>query len=115
MEQFVFVPASVYNNMQSVTTQELPKCKAEQPPMYQIDFLKRDINKKLFGVADSLIDKILSRFRIKLWNSQTLILDGVNTGVLILDFTQHLRRKNARVSDIYFTLLYSTLLENHPL
>ena len=108
MEQFVFVPASVYNKsvtMQSVKTQELPKCKAEQPPTYQIDFLKRDIKKKLFGVADSLIDKTLSRFRIKLWNSQTLILDGVNTGVLISDFTQHLRRKNAGVSDIYFTLL----------
>ena len=35
MEQFVLVPASVYNNSvttQSVTKQELPKYKAEQPP-----------------------------------------------------------------------------------
>ena len=28
-----------------------------------------------------------------------------DTGVLILDFNQHLRRKNADVPDIYFTLL----------
>ena len=108
MEQFVLVPASVYNKSetkQSVTKQELPKYKAEQRPTYQIDSLKRDFNKKLFGKADTLIDKILSCSRIKLSNSQTKILDGVDTGVLISDFTSPLRRKNADVPDIYFTLL----------
>ena len=106
MEYFVLVPASVYNKRvttQSVSKQELPKHKAEQPPTYQIDSLKRDINKKLFGKADTLIDKILSCSRIKLSNWQTIILDGVDTGVLISDFTLHLRRKNADVPDIYFT------------
>ena len=90
---------------QSVTKQELSKCKAEQPPTYQIDSLKRDINKKLFGKADTLIDKILSCSRIKLSISQTKILDGLDTGVLISDFTLILRRKNSVVPDIYFTLL----------
>ena len=89
----------------SVTKQELPKYKAEQPPTYQIDSLKKEVNKKLFCKADSLVDKILSCPRIKLSNSQTIILDGVDTGVLISDFTLHLRRKNADVLDIYFTLL----------
>ena len=103
MEQFVLVPASVYNKSVSVTKQELPKYKAEQPPTYQIDSLY--LNKKLFGKADTLIDKILSCPRIKLSNSQTIILDGVDTGVLVSDFTLHLRRKNADVPDIYFTLL----------
>ena len=108
MEQFVLVPASVHNKSvttQSVKKQEIPKYKAEQPPTYQIDYLKRDINKKLFGKADTLIDKILSCSRIKLSNSQTIILDVVDTGVLISDFPLHLRRKNADVPDIYFTLL----------
>ena len=108
MQQFVFVPASVYNKsvtVQSVTKQELPKYKAEQPPTYQIDSLKRDINKKLFVKADSPIDKILSCSRIRLSNSQTIILDGVDTAVLISDFILHLRQKNADVPDIYFTLL----------
>ena len=108
MEQFVFVSVSAYNKSvttQSVTKQELPKFKAEQPPTYQIDYLKRDINKKLFGKADTLIDKILSCSCIKLSNSQTIVLDGVHTGVLISNFTQHLRRKNADVPDHYFTLL----------
>ena len=108
MEQFVLVPAFVYNKSvttQSVSKQEFPKYKAEQPPTYQIDSLKRDINKKLFGKADALIDKILSCSRIKLSNLQTINLDGVDTGVLFSDFTQHLRRKNANVPDNYYTLL----------
>ena len=105
MEQFVLVPASVYNKSVSVTKQELPKYNVEQPPTYQIDSLKKEVNKKLFCKADSLVDKILSCPRIKLSNSQTKILDGVDTGVLIPDFTLHLRRKNADVPDIYFTLL----------
>ena len=106
MEQFVLVPASVYNKSeQSVTKQELPKYKSEQPPTYQIDSLKKEINKKLFSKADPLIDKILSCSLIKLSNSQTMISDDADTGVLISDFTLHLRRKNAGVPDIYFTLL----------
>ena len=104
MEQFVLVPASVYNkNAQSVAKQELPKYKTEQPPTYQIDSL--NLNKKLFGKADTLRDRILSCSRIKLSNSQTINLDGVDTGVLISHFTLPLRRKNADVPDIYFTLL----------
>ena len=94
MEQFVLFAASVCNKSattQTVTKQELPEYKAEKPPTYQIDSLKRDINNKLFGKADSLIDKILSCSRIKLSNSKTIILDGVGIRVLISDFTLHLR------------------------
>ena len=90
---------------QSVTKHDIPKYEAEQPPTYQIDSLNREINKKLFSKADKLIDKILSCSRIKLSNSQTLILDGVDTGVLISDLTLYLRRKNSDVPDVYCTLL----------
>ena len=106
MEQFVLVPASVYNKSvttQPVTKQELREQKTEQLPTYQIDSLKREINKKV--CTDTLIDKFLSCSCIKLSNLQTIILDYVDTGVLISDFTLHLRRKNADVPDIYFTLL----------
>ena len=110
MEQFVLVPSSVYNKSvtaQSVAKQEIPKYKAEQAPTYQIDSLKRDINMKMFGKADPLLDKVLTCSRITLSTSQTIFLDGVDTGVLISDFTLHLRRKNADVPDIYFTLLHA--------
>ena len=108
LDQFVLVPASVYNkslSTQSVAKQELPKYQPSQNPTYQIDSLKKEINKKIFSKADSLVDKILSCPRIKLSNSQTLILDGVETGIYLSDFAQQLRRKNADVPDIYFTLL----------
>ena len=108
MEHFVLVPASVHNKSvttQSVTKQEFPTYKAEQPPSYQIDSLKKDINKKLSGKADTLIDKILSCSRIKISKSRTVFLDGVDTGTLISDFTLHLRRKNVDVPDNYFILL----------
>ena len=48
---------------------------------------------------------MLSCPRIKFSNSQTLILDGVETGIFLLNFAQQLRRKNADIPDIYFTLL----------
>ena len=108
MDQFVLVPASVYNkslNTQSVTKQERAKYQPSQNPTYQIDSLKKEINRKLFSKADSLVDKISSSPRIKLSNSETLILDGVETGIFLSDFAQQLRRKNADVPDIYFTLL----------
>ena len=107
MEQFVTVPASDYNKRlisQPVTKQELPKYQLPQNPTYQIDSLEKEINKKLFSKADSL-DKILSCARIKLSNSQTLFLDGVQTRIFLLDFVQQLRRKNADVSDVYLFLL----------
>ena len=77
MEQFFPFLASLYNNNKSlntqiVTKQELPKYQAEQNPKYQIDSLKKKINKKLFAEADFLVGKILSCPRIKLSHSRRL-------------------------------------------
>ena len=79
MEQFVLVPVSVFNKtlkIQSVTRQELPSVK-----------LNKEKNKLFFAKADCFVDKILSRSRIKLSYSHTLILDGVvEIGVLLSNF-----------------------------
>ena len=118
MDQFFLVPASVYNKnliTQSVTKQELPKYQPSQNPTYQVDSLKKEINKKLFSKADSLVDKILSCPRIKLSKSQTLVLDGVEIGIFLSDFAQQLRRKNAEVPDIYFTSLDATAISPTPI
>ena len=53
----------------------------------------------------SLVDKFLASPRIKLSLSNTIVLDGTDTGVLLQNFAQHSRRKNADVPDTYFTLL----------
>ena len=110
MEQFVLVPFSVYYNNKSlktkaVTKQGLLMYQVEQNPKKRIDSLKKEKNKKLFAKADSLVDKIFSCPRIKLWNSQTLWMVGVETGVLLSGSAQQLRRRNADVTDIYLILL----------
>ena len=109
MQQFVLIPVSVYNNKslktQSTTKQELLKYSADRNALYGIDSLKEGKQQKLFPKADSLVDKMWFFPGINLSESQTLILDGVETGVLLLDFVQQLRRKNAEVPDIYFTSL----------
>ena len=113
MEQFVPVPACLYNKClktQTVTKQELPKYQAAQNPTYEIASLTKQINKTLFSRADSLVGKYLSCPLFKLSNSQTLILDGVETGVLLSDFAQWLRRKNADDQEIHFSLLDAAVL-----
>ena len=105
MEQFVLVPASVYNKnliTQSVTKQEFPKYQASQNSKYRTDSLKEEINKNLFPEADSLMDKILSCPRIKLSIPQTSFLDCVEAGFFLLDFAQQPRRKTGNVSHVYF-------------
>ena len=110
MEQVFLVPLSVYNSSNSptiVTKQELPKYKPEQTPTYHKYTLKKEINQQLSTSASPLVNKILESSCIKLSNSNTLILDGIETGVLLKDFAQRLKRKNVLIPDIYFTLLDS--------
>ena len=107
MEQFVLVPASAYNKTlktKSFTTQYLPEYQALQNTTYQIDSRKKETSKILFARADSLVDKLSSFPRITLSHSHALIVDVVETGVLLSDFGQKLGRKTADVPDIYSTL-----------
>ena len=109
MQQVVPVPASVYNKclaIQSVTKQELPKYQPSQNPTYQTDSLEKEIDKKLFSKADSLVDKTLSYPRIKLSNSQTLNLDGVEAGIWTLLNNCAVKTQMFQT----FTLLYLTPL-----
>ena len=109
MEHFVLVPISMYtSNIKKpsiVTKKELPTYQSEEKPKYQIESVKKDINKSLFGKADSLVDKVISSPRMRLSPSNFLILGGGDTGVSLTDFAQTLKRKNAEVPDIFFTLL----------
>ena len=59
MEQFVLVPISVYNSNKTkptvVTKKELTTYQSEEKPTYQIESVKKEINKNLFAKADSLL------------------------------------------------------------
>ena len=54
------------------------------------------------------MNEILGSPSIKLSMSNTIVLDGTETGVLLKDFLQHLKRKDATRPDIYLTLFYFT-------
>ena len=104
MKQFVLVPLSVHNSSNNptiVTKQELPKYKPEQTPTYHKDTLKKESNQQLSTSASPLVNKIIESPRIKLSNSNTLILDGIETGEQLKDFAQRLKRKNVTIPDIY--------------
>ena len=108
MDQFVLVPISVYNNLNTkpLVTQDLPKYQPLQTPTSQTDSLKKEINKGLFHRADTLVDKFLSSPRIKISSSSSnIFLDGRDTGLSLKEFARNLRLKKAAVPDIYFTLL----------
>ena len=108
MEQFVLVQPSVYNSSNSptiVTKQELPDYKLEQHPTYQKDGIKKQINPHFTTSATTLLNKLLESPRIKLSNANILILDSIETGVLLKDFAQRLKRKYVPIPDNYFTLL----------
>ena len=108
LEQFVLVPLSVCNSSNSptiITKQEPPKCKPEETPTYHKDTLKKENNQQPSTSASPLVNKILEFPRIKFSNANTLILDGKETGLLLKDFAQRLKRKNVPIPDIYFTLL----------
>ena len=117
MEQFVLIPASVYNkslNTQSVRKPKLPKYQPSQNSTYQINSSKTEKNKRLFAKADSFVDKNLSCRINKLSSSHTLELDSLENEVLLSHFVQQLRHKNADVPVIYFTLLDSAVISPTP-
>ena len=75
--------------------------------------VKTENKKKFFAKANPLVDKILSSSRMKLSNSQTLILDGVETGLLFSVLLNNCVAKTQMFPT--FTLPYLTLLEFLPL
>ena len=107
MEQFVLVPNSVYNSSNKptiVTKQENPNYKPDQTLTYHKNTIKKEINQQLRTSASPLANKSLESPRIKLSNSNTLILDGIGTGVLLNDLAQRLMRKHVPVPNFYFIL-----------
>ena len=106
MERFVLVSASVNNKSlitQSVTKQKLAKHQALQISTCRIDSLQKEIN-RIYLPEQTLSDKDLSRPHIKLSDLQTLVMDGVKTGVLLSKFPNQ-RQKFRTINLLYFKVL----------
>ena len=110
MEQFVLVPLSVYDEkirpskkIWDIKPKTEEKAPIDPTPIY------KSVNRQLKSKSGtSIVDQILESPRIKLSNSDTIILDGRDTLVHIVNFVHDLRRKTPQIPDIYFTILDAT-------
>ena len=109
MEQFLPVRLAVYNcnsnNITTVKKQELPKCKPDQSHTYQKRTKKKGFNKKFISSATPSLNKMLEFPRKKLSKSNTMLLDAIETGLLLREIGKHLKRKDVAIPKKYVTLL----------
>ena len=110
MEQFVLVPLSVYDEKIRPLKKILDiKPKTEEKVPIDPTPIYKSVNRQLKSKSGtSIVDQILESPRIKLSNSDTIILDGRDTLVHIVNFVHDLRRKTPQIPDIYFTILDAT-------
>ena len=113
MEQFVLIPYSVYHSQSTLPRKQKLEQKQE----------KEEIVPKLFDSVQSAVyarlktsnkkhifDLILNSPRIKLSQSDNIILENRDTKETIVDFVCALKRKNTNFPDIYCTILEATQL-----
>ena len=107
MEQFVLIPLSVYEEkfrLQKPILEPTPVPK-EIVPKNHSNLLK-SVNRTLkTNNNKALVEEILNSPRIKISNSDTIILDGKETNVSFSDFVFRLKRKNEQFPDLYFAIL----------
>ncbi len=110
MEQFVLVPLSVYDEKIRPLKKILDiKPKTEEKVPVDPTPIYKSVNRQLKSKSGkSIVDQILESPRIRLSNSDTIILDGRDTLVSIVEFVRDLKRKNPQIPDIYFTILDAT-------
>ena len=96
MEQFVLVTLSVYDEEIRLSKKILEhKPKTEEKVPIDPTSIYKSVNRQLKSKsATDIVDQILESPRIRLSNSDTIILDGRDTLVSIVEFVRDLKRKN---------------------
>ena len=113
MEQFVLIPYSVYQSQSTLPRKQKLEQKQEKEEIVpkNFDSVYSALNARLKTSNNKHIsDLILNSPRIKLSQSDNIILDNRDTKESIVDFLCALKRKNNDFPDIYFTILEATQL-----
>ena len=112
MEQFVLIPYSVYQSQSTLPTKQKLEQKQEKEEIPKnFDSVYSAVNARLKTSNNKhIIGLILNSPRIKLSQSDNIILDNRDTKESIVDFVCTLKRKNTNFPDIYFTILEATQL-----
>ena len=111
MEQFVLIPYSVYQSQSTLPRKQKlePKQEKEEILPKNFDSVYSAVNARLKTSNNKHnIDLILNSPRIKLSQSDNIILNNRDTKESIVDFVCTLKRKNTNFPDIYFTILEAT-------
>ena len=109
MEQFVLFPYSVYQSQSTLPRKQKLEQKQEKEEIVPkiFDSVHSAVNARLKTSKNKHInDLILNSTRIKLSQSDNIILDNRDTK----EFVCALKRKNTNFPDIYLTILEATQL-----
>ena len=111
MEQFVLIPYSVHQSQSTLPRKQKLEQKQEKKEIVpkNFDSIYSAVNARLKKSNNkNIIDLILISPRIKISQSDNIILDNRDTKESIVDFVCALKRKNTDFPDIYFTILEAT-------
>ena len=111
MDQFVLIPYSIYQSQSTLPKKPKLEQKQEKEEIVPkiFDSIYSAVNAKLKTSNNThLIDLIFNSPRIRLSQSENIILDNRDTKESIVDFVCALKRKNTDFPDIYFTILEAT-------
>ena len=111
MEQFVLIPYSVYQSQSTLPRKQKLEQKQEKEEIVpkNSDSVYSAVNARLKTSNNKhMIDLILNSPRIKISQSDNIILDNRDLKESIADFVCALKRKNTNFPDIYFTILEAT-------
>ena len=111
MEQFVLIPYSVYQSQSTLPRKQKLEQKQEKEEILpkNFDSVYSAVNARLITSNNKhIIDLILNSPRVKISQSDNIILDNRDTKESIVDFVCALKQKNIDFPDIYFTILEAT-------
>ena len=111
MDQFDLIPCSIYQSQSTLPKKPKLEQKQEKEEVVpkNFDSIYSAVNAKLKTSNNKhLIDLILNSPRIRLSQSENIILDNRDTKESIVDFVCALKRKKTGFPDIYFTILEAT-------
>ena len=111
MEQFFIIPYSVYQSQSTLPRKQKLEQKQEKEEIVpkNFDSVYSAVNARLKTSNNKhIIDLILNSPRIKISQSDSIILKYRDTKESIVDFVCALKRKNTDFPDIYFTILEAT-------
>ena len=111
MDQFILIPYSIYQSQSTLPKKTKLEQKQEKEEIVtkKFDSFYSAVNAKLkTSNNEHPIDLISISPRIRLSQSENIILDNRDTKETIVEFVCALKRKNTDFTDFYFTILEAT-------